>query len=64
VITRVRYQGAKESAPGVFDDEHSLSLAEGSDGVSGQPGNGRLVGRAVADDQSPTVVREPLDHPL
>jgi hypothetical protein len=48
----------------VFDDEHSLTFAHGGDRLADQPGDGRLVRRAVADDQCPTTLGQPFDHLL
>ena len=48
----------------VFDNEHSLTFAEGGDRLPDQPGDGRLVCRAVADNQCPTTLGQAFDHPL
>jgi hypothetical protein len=49
---------------GVFDDEDSFTFAQWRDCQTGQPGDGRLVSGAVADDQRTAVVRQCLDDPL
>jgi hypothetical protein len=48
----------------VFDNEHSLTFAHGGDRLPDQPGDGRLVCRAVADNQCPTTLGQAFDHPL
>src|SRR5688572_8807241 len=48
----------------VFDNQHSFTFADGGDRLPNQPGGGRLVCRAMADNQCPTTLGQALDHPL
>jgi hypothetical protein len=48
----------------LFDNEHSLTFAHGGDRLPVQSGDGRLVCRAVADNQCPPTLGQAFDHPL